>query len=82
MPRIGGRACCRTRRGSTSPSIEPETLDLLWAEHSLRSLALTWNHETDYAFSCYGHAGAPQAGRSAGCSARSSTVRSCWTWRT
>ena len=35
------------------PAIEPETLDLLWAEHSLRSLSLTWNHETDYAFSCY-----------------------------
>ena len=41
------------------PSIEPATLDLLWAEHSLRSLALTWNYETDYAFSCYQDSTAP-----------------------
>jgi membrane dipeptidase len=41
------------------PAIEPETLDLLWAEHSLRSLSLTWNHETDYGFSCYQDPTAP-----------------------
>ena len=35
------------------PAIGPDALDVLWAEHSLRSLALTWNHETDYGFSCY-----------------------------
>ncbi|HEY5548719.1 MAG TPA: membrane dipeptidase [Coriobacteriia bacterium] len=36
------------------PGIEPEMLDWLWTERSLRSLSLTWNHETDYGFSCYG----------------------------
>jgi len=36
------------------PGIGTDALDLLWAEHSLRSLALTWNHETAYGFSCYG----------------------------
>lgn len=35
------------------PGISSETLEMLWSEHSLRSLALTWNHETNYAFSCY-----------------------------
>ncbi len=35
------------------PSVERDTLDWLWADHALRSLALTWNHETDYGFSCY-----------------------------
>jgi len=40
------------------PGIAPETLDSLWAEHSLRSLALTWNDETDYGHSCYGDAAA------------------------
>ena len=35
------------------PGVGPDALDLLWAEHSLRSLALTWNFETDYGFSCY-----------------------------
>jgi microsomal dipeptidase-like Zn-dependent dipeptidase len=39
--------------GFPLPDIEPGTLDMLWAEHSLRSLALTWNYETDYGFSCY-----------------------------
>ncbi len=35
------------------PGIERDTLDALWAERSLRSLALTWNYETDYGYSCY-----------------------------
>ena len=39
--------------GMPLPGIAPDTLETLWAEHSLRSLALTWNHETDYAYSCY-----------------------------
>lgn len=41
------------------PGTEPETLDALWIEHSLRSLSLTWNHETAYGFSCYGDGAAP-----------------------
>jgi len=41
------------------PGIGPESLDALWAEHSLRSLALTWNHETEYGFSCYDDCAAP-----------------------
>lgn len=41
------------------PDVAPEALDLLWAEHSLRSLALTWNHETNYGFSCYDDGAAP-----------------------
>ncbi len=41
------------------PGIGPDSLDVLWAEHSLRSLALTWNYETDYGFSCYDDAAAP-----------------------
>ena len=59
MRRIGGPGCCRTRRVSDLPDIGPDTLDLLWAEHSLRSLSLTWNYETDYGFSCYDDATAP-----------------------
>jgi membrane dipeptidase len=39
--------------GFELPAFGADTLDHLWAEHSLRSLALTWNHETDYGFSCY-----------------------------
>ncbi|MDO8879579.1 MAG: membrane dipeptidase [Coriobacteriia bacterium] len=39
--------------GFNLPGIGPDTLDVLWTEHSLRSLALTWNYETDYGFSCY-----------------------------
>jgi membrane dipeptidase len=35
------------------PDTDPETLERLWADHSLRSLSLTWNYETDYGFSCY-----------------------------
>ena len=51
--------------GFELPAVGPETLDYLWAEHSLRSLALTWNHETDYGFSCYddGAASLKQTGR-------------------
>jgi len=41
------------------PAIEAAALDSLWADHSLRSLALTWNYETDYGFSCYDDATAP-----------------------
>ena len=41
------------------PPTAPDALDALWAKHSLRSLALTWNHETDYGVSCYGDAAAP-----------------------
>jgi len=39
--------------GFQLPGVGPDALDHLWAEYSLRSLALTWNHETDYGFSCY-----------------------------
>jgi membrane dipeptidase len=35
------------------PSIGLEALNHLWSAHSLRSLSLTWNYETDYGFSCY-----------------------------
>jgi membrane dipeptidase len=45
--------------GFNLPGIEPDALHRLWAERSLRSLALTWNHETDYGFSCYGDEAAP-----------------------
>lgn len=40
------------------PGIAPDELDRLWARRSLRSLSLTWNYETDYAFSCYDDAAA------------------------
>jgi membrane dipeptidase len=45
--------------GLPLPGTEPEVLDWLWAQRSLRSLALTWNHETDYGFSCYDDSAAP-----------------------
>jgi membrane dipeptidase len=45
--------------GFNLPGVEPEVLEALWAEHSLRSLSLTWNYETDYAYSCYDDAAAP-----------------------
>jgi membrane dipeptidase len=45
--------------GLTLPGVESETLDWLWATRSLRSLALTWNHETDYGYSCYEDEAAP-----------------------
>jgi membrane dipeptidase len=45
--------------GFNLPGIAPDTLDLLWTEHALRSLSLTWNYETDYGFSCYDDAAAP-----------------------
>ncbi len=41
------------------PSVEPDMLELLWTEHSLRGLSLTWNHETPYGVSCYGDSAAP-----------------------
>ena len=41
------------------PGAGPDALDLLWAKHSLRSLSLTWNHETAYGSSCYGDESAP-----------------------
>lgn len=40
------------------PAVGPDILDLLWSKHSLRSLSLTWNYETDYGFSCYDDCGA------------------------
>jgi len=40
--------------GFLLPAVGPDGLDLLWAKHSLRSLSLTWNHETTYGYSCYG----------------------------
>ena len=47
------------------PDTTPEALNALWASHSLRSLALTWNHETNYGYSCYDDSAAPlkRAGR-------------------
>lgn len=41
------------------PDIGPDGLQSLWEEHSLRSLALTWNYETDYGFSCYDDGAVP-----------------------
>jgi membrane dipeptidase len=51
--------------GFNLPDIGPDTLDMLWSDRSLRSLALTWNYETDYGFSCYdaGAASLKPAGR-------------------
>jgi len=40
------------------PATDADSLHALWAEHSLRSLALTWNHETEYGFGCYDDASA------------------------
>lgn len=45
--------------GFNLPGTGADALHSLWAEHSLRSLALTWNHENDYGFSCYDDAAAP-----------------------
>lgn len=39
--------------GLQLPGIGADALDSLWTEHSLRSLSLTWNHETAYGLSCY-----------------------------
>jgi len=55
-PRIG---VLPHSEGFHLPAIEAAALDSLWADHSLRSLALTWNYETDYGFSCYDDAVAP-----------------------
>ena len=51
--------------GLSLPSTAPDALQDLWANHSLRSLGLTWNYETDYGISCYGERMAPlkSAGR-------------------
>ncbi len=58
-PRIARTGVLPHSEGFHLPGIEPDALDLLWAEHSLRSLALTWNYETDYGFSCYDDGAAP-----------------------
>lgn len=44
--------------GLELPSIGEEALDVLWTRHALRSLSLTWNHETAYGFSCFDDSGA------------------------
>jgi membrane dipeptidase len=44
--------------GFLLPAVDSDALDLLWTEHSLRSLSLTWNHETAYGHSCYGDSAA------------------------
>ena len=41
------------------PAIGPDALETLWSEHSLRSLSLTWNYETEYGYSCYDDNTAP-----------------------
>jgi microsomal dipeptidase-like Zn-dependent dipeptidase len=41
------------------PDVGAEALDRLWAEHGLRSLSLTWNHETPFGFSSYDDGAAP-----------------------
>ncbi len=41
------------------PGTGSDTLEMLWAQHALRSLSLTWNHETEYGFSCYDDGAAP-----------------------
>ncbi len=55
-PRIG---VLPHSEGFHLPGIGAEALDSLWADHSLRSLALTWNYETEYGSSCYDDASAP-----------------------
>lgn len=45
--------------GFELPEVSAGALDELWAEHSLRSLSLTWNHETAYGWSCYDDPGSP-----------------------
>jgi membrane dipeptidase len=45
--------------GLTLPGVDADALHRLWAERSLRSLALTWNYETEYGFSCYDDGAAP-----------------------
>lgn len=39
--------------GFNLPGTDRDALEELWREHCLRSLSLTWNYETDYAYSCY-----------------------------
>jgi membrane dipeptidase len=62
--------------GFNLPGIAPDTLDLLWTEHALRSLSLTWNYETDYGFSCYddGAARLKPAGRQLVCALEHSPI--------
>ncbi|MDO8963415.1 MAG: membrane dipeptidase [Coriobacteriia bacterium] len=45
--------------GLQLPSVEPDMLEVLWSQYSLRSLSLTWNHETAYGSSCYDDPGMP-----------------------
>ena len=45
--------------GLQLPATEPEALEMLWTQHSLRSLSLTWNHETVYGFGSYDDDSAP-----------------------
>ena len=51
--------------GLQLPADGADGLEHLWAAHALRSLSLTWNYETPYAYSCYEDSRAPlkQAGR-------------------
>ena len=45
--------------GLVLPGTGAHDLELLWSEHELRSLSLTWNYETPYGFSCYDDDSAP-----------------------
>ncbi|HEY5432022.1 MAG TPA: membrane dipeptidase [Coriobacteriia bacterium] len=45
--------------GLALPEIGPDALNVLWDEHALRSLSLTWNHETAYGSSCFEDSAAP-----------------------
>jgi membrane dipeptidase len=45
--------------GLELPDIAPDGLTALWVEHSLRSLSLTWNHETTYGSGCFDDGAAP-----------------------
>lgn len=45
--------------GLQLPSTGSDTLDLLWEQYSLRSLSLTWNHETAYGYGSYDDSTAP-----------------------
>ena len=45
--------------GLQLPDVQPDALNELWSKHSLRSLSLTWNHETAYGFGPFDDAAAP-----------------------
>ena len=45
--------------GLPLPEIDADALSVLWDEHSLRSLSLTWNHETAYGSSCFEDSATP-----------------------